>query len=127
MEKRVSNLVNVMMNKQLFLILICTITFGFKAIAQNDVPIANSKEYTIAEIKVTGTSNYNEQTVIAFTGLREGDKIYIPGDRMSNVIKKLFLKFIIIIRCLILRASPFEGRCNSCSRSGQAVSHLQGG
>ncbi len=90
MEKRVSNLVNVMMNKQLFLILICTITFGFKAIAQNDVPIANSKEYTIAEIKVTGTSNYNEQTVIAFTGLREGDKIYIPGDRMSNVIKKLW-------------------------------------
>ncbi len=79
-----------MMNKQLFLILICTITFGFKAIAQNDVPIANSKEYTIAEIKVTGTSNYNEQTVIAFTGLREGDKIYIPGDRMSNVIKKLW-------------------------------------
>ncbi|WP_283640792.1 outer membrane protein assembly factor BamA [Mesonia mobilis] len=78
------------MNKQLFLILICTITFGFKAIAQNDVPIANSKEYTIAEIKVTGTSNYNEQTVIAFTGLREGDKIYIPGDRMSNVIKKLW-------------------------------------
>ena len=90
MEKRVSNLVNVMMNKQLFLILICTITFGFKAIAQNDVPIANSKEYMIAEIKVTGTSNYNEQTVIAFTGLREGDKIYIPGDRMSNVIKKLW-------------------------------------
>ena len=79
-----------MMNKQLFLILICTITFGFKAIAQNDVPIANSKEYMIAEIKVTGTSNYNEQTVIAFTGLREGDKIYIPGDRMSNVIKKLW-------------------------------------
>lgn len=79
-----------MMNKQLFLILICTITFGLKAIAQNDVPIANSKEYTIAEIKVTGTSNYNEQTVIAFTGLREGDKIYIPGDRMSNVIKKLW-------------------------------------
>ena len=79
-----------MMNKQLLLILLCTITFGFKGIAQNDVPIADSKEYTIAEIKVTGSSNYNDQTVIAFTGLREGDKIFIPGDRMSNVIKKLW-------------------------------------
>ena len=79
-----------MMNKQLLLFLLFTITFGFKGIAQNDVPIANSKEYTIAEIKVTGSSNYNDQTVIAFTGLREGDKIYIPGDRMSNVIKKLW-------------------------------------
>lgn len=84
-----SNLVNVMMNKQLLILLIC-IAFGFKSIAQNDVAIANSKEYTIAEIKVTGTSNYNEQTVVAFTGLRKGDKIFIPGDRMSNVIKKLW-------------------------------------
>ncbi|SHI89907.1 Beta-barrel assembly machine subunit BamA [Mesonia phycicola] len=78
-----------MMNKQLLILLIC-IAFGFKSIAQNDVAIANSKEYTIAEIKVTGTSNYNEQTVVAFTGLRKGDKIFIPGDRMSNVIKKLW-------------------------------------
>ncbi|WP_394333508.1 BamA/OMP85 family outer membrane protein [Mesonia phycicola] len=77
------------MNKQLLILLIC-IAFGFKSIAQNDVAIANSKEYTIAEIKVTGTSNYNEQTVVAFTGLRKGDKIFIPGDRMSNVIKKLW-------------------------------------
>jgi outer membrane protein insertion porin family len=90
LEKQVSNLANVTMNKKLLFFLFFAITFGFKGIAQNDVPIADSKEYTIAEINVTGTSNYNEQTVIAFTGLREGEKIYIPGDRMSNVIKKLW-------------------------------------
>ena len=55
-----------------------------------DIPIANGKEYTIADIKVTGSSNYSENTVITFTGLRVGEKIYIPGDRMSNVIKKLW-------------------------------------
>lgn len=79
-----------MMNKQFLLLIICTITFGFKSIAQEDIPIANGKEYTIADIKVTGSSNYSENTVITFTGLRVGEKIYIPGDRMSNVIKKLW-------------------------------------
>lgn len=58
--------------------------------AAQDLGIGDAKEYTIADIKVTGTTNYNEQTVIAFTGLRKGDKIYIPGDKISNVIKKLW-------------------------------------
>jgi len=59
-------------------------------LAAQDLGIGDAKEYTIADIKVTGTTNYNEQTVIAFTGLRKGDKIYIPGDKISNVIKKLW-------------------------------------
>jgi outer membrane protein insertion porin family len=52
--------------------------------------LTRGKQYTIGEIKVTGTSNYNEQTVIAFTGLKEGEKIYIPGERLTKVLNKLW-------------------------------------
>ena len=57
--------------------------------AQN-IPGANGKQYTIGDIKVTGTTSYNENTVITFTGLKKGERIFLPGDRISKVIKKLW-------------------------------------
>ena len=59
------------------------------SIAQ-DLPLANGKEYVIGDIDVTGTVSYNEQTVVAYTGLSRGERIFIPGDRISQVIKKLW-------------------------------------
>lgn len=50
----------------------------------------NPKLYTLNEIKVTGAQNFNEQTVIAFAGLKKGDKLYIPGEKLSQVTKKLW-------------------------------------
>ncbi|RXG14085.1 Beta-barrel assembly machine subunit BamA [Leeuwenhoekiella aestuarii] len=60
------------------------------ATAQQDLPVSNGKQYEIGEISVVGAKQYNEQTVIAFTRLRSGDLVYLPGDRISNVIKKLW-------------------------------------
>lgn len=57
--------------------------------AQN-IPGANGKQYTIGDIKVTGITSYNENTVITFTGLKKGERIFLPGDRISKVIKKLW-------------------------------------
>ncbi len=51
---------------------------------------ANGKEYIIGDIKVTGTTTYNENTVITFTGLKKGERIFLPGDKISKVIKKLW-------------------------------------
>ncbi|MEX2350676.1 MAG: outer membrane protein assembly factor BamA [Flavobacteriaceae bacterium] len=48
------------------------------------------KQYTIGKISVAGAQSFNELTVITFAGLKEGEQIYIPGDRISNVIKKLW-------------------------------------
>lgn len=48
------------------------------------------KKYTIGEITVTGSQSFNELTVIAFSGLKKGEEIFIPGERISNVIKKLW-------------------------------------
>jgi len=47
-------------------------------------------KYTINSIIVTGAQSFNEKTVIAFTGLKIGDRIYIPGEKLSAVTKKLW-------------------------------------
>lgn len=78
------------MYKKLFILfIICIIPFGASLNAQ-DLAVGNGKKYTIGGIKVIGETSYNEQTVIAFTGLHEGEQIYIPGDKISQVIKKLW-------------------------------------
>ena len=63
--------------------------FSTPTLAQ-DIGIGNAKEYVIGEISVTGVTTYNERTVIAFTGLRKGEKLFLPGDRLSQVINKLW-------------------------------------
>ncbi len=71
------------------LFIICFTLISFTSAAQ-DLAIGQGKEYTIGGISVTGTTNYSEQTIITYTGLKEGEKIYVPGDKISNAIKKLW-------------------------------------
>jgi len=47
-------------------------------------------EYILDKIKVTGLKNFNEQTVITYTGLKQGQKIRIPGEEISSIISKLW-------------------------------------
>ncbi len=54
------------------------------------LPSLDGKEYIIGDIKVTGTTTYSENTVITYTGLKNGERITLPGDRISQVIKKLW-------------------------------------
>jgi outer membrane protein insertion porin family len=46
--------------------------------------------YTLNSITVTGAQSFNENTVIAFTGLRKGDQLFIPGEKLSSITKKLW-------------------------------------
>ena len=84
-----SNLASAITTKKIIALLAFCLFYSFTTTAQ-DMPLANGTEYTIGDINVTGTVSYNEQTVIAFTGLKKGEKIYIPGDRISKVLKKLW-------------------------------------
>lgn len=54
------------------------------------IPYDEGKEYVLAGLDVTGLQSYNEQTVKTYTGLRIGQKITIPGEEISAVIKKLW-------------------------------------
>jgi len=85
----VSNLVSAFTTKHILALLAFCLFSSLTSTAQ-DLPLADGKEYIIGEINVTGTVSYNEQTVIAYTGLRPGERIYIPGDRISKALKKLW-------------------------------------
>lgn len=64
--------------------------FSIFTISAQQKELDSGRKYTINEIKVTGNQSFNEQTVIAFTGLKKGDRIFIPGEKLSSVTKKLW-------------------------------------
>lgn len=72
-----------------YCILLFTILSVFTLQAQQK-ELDSGRKYTINEITVTGAQSFNEQTVVAFTGLKKGDRIYIPGEKLSQVTKKLW-------------------------------------
>ena len=51
---------------------------------------ANPAEYTIAGIEVTGIEILDKNAMISISGLKIGDKIKIPGDDISNAIRKIW-------------------------------------
>ncbi|GGE01770.1 outer membrane protein assembly factor BamA [Planktosalinus lacus] len=74
--------------KSLFILYILIFIPLFVFSQQNQLD--SGKKYTIGEITVSGAQSFNELTVITFSGLKKGEEIYIPGQRISNVIKKLW-------------------------------------
>ena len=61
----------------------------FQLKAQERVPFDQGKKYVLGNVKVSGKISYNEQTVVTFAGLQKGQDITIPGEEISNAIKKL--------------------------------------
>lgn len=57
--------------------------------AQDRVPFDQGKKYILADVEVTGKITYNPQTVVIFSGLEKGQDVIVPGDEISNAIKKL--------------------------------------
>ena len=64
---------------------------GNNAVAQDDGPRLDAgRQYILADVIVTGKTSYNQQTIVTFTGLEKGQAIQVPGDEISNAIKKLW-------------------------------------
>ena len=57
--------------------------------AQERVPFDQGQKYILGNVKVTGKVSYNEQTIVTFAGLEKGQDITVPGEQISNAIKKL--------------------------------------
>jgi len=93
-EKQVNKLNNfLVLNKSIKLLL--TILFLGSitpVLAQEDedrIPFEQGTPYFLANIDVTGKISYNQQTVVTFTGLEKGQRITVPGEEISNAVKKL--------------------------------------
>ncbi|MGC1203900.1 MAG: POTRA domain-containing protein [Flavobacteriaceae bacterium] len=89
--KQVNNLANILpltYIKHLLAILFLAICIN-NAQAQN-LEYSNGEKYILGEITVSGNTNFSEQTIVAYSGLSKGKEMTIPGEDISNAIKKLW-------------------------------------
>lgn len=56
----------------------------------SSTPFEAGKKYTLGEITVVGAQQFSEQSVKVYSGLKAGQEIKIPGDKLSSAIKKLY-------------------------------------
>ncbi len=88
---------NNLMNKKLCLtLLFCFAIFIASAqikIGSGDTSLIDysiQKEYEIGGITVSGSQFFDETSIIGSTGLKVGDKITIPGDKIAKAIENLW-------------------------------------
>jgi outer membrane protein insertion porin family len=59
-------------------------------VTENTLNYLSPKEYTIAAINVSGITILDKNAMISISGLKIGDKIKIPGDDISEAIRKIW-------------------------------------
>ncbi len=57
---------------------------------QQNITYEKGTEYILGGIFVTGLKKFSEETVKVFTGLKIGQPIKLPGDKLTSAIKKLY-------------------------------------
>lgn len=55
-----------------------------------DFDYNNPRTYEIEEITISGKNNYEDYVLIGYSGLKKGEKIEIPGDEITNVIRRFW-------------------------------------
>lgn len=82
---------NTLVQKPFFKALLYLILLGniYTLRAQDRIPFDQGRKYILGDVTVTGKITFNEQTVVTFTGLEKGQNITVPGEEISNAIKKL--------------------------------------
>lgn len=56
----------------------------------DSVPFVKNQTYTIGGISVKGNQKFSEAAILVYTGLIVGQKIKLPGDKLTSAIKKLW-------------------------------------
>src|ERR1035438_10316215 len=85
-----------MIKKLYFTILMLLCVFGANAqltIGNKDTTLIDytvQKEYEIGGITVSGTRFFDESSIINSSGLKVGQKLTIPGDKIANAIQNLW-------------------------------------
>ncbi len=62
------------------------------SIIKNNIPLRfiSGRTYELGGISVSGVQKFSENAVKVFTGLKTGQKIKLPGDKLTSAIKKLY-------------------------------------
>lgn len=92
MERPVNKLNNPNKVSKKYLKIAITLLFlgvVFQSNAQDNLSFEQGKKYILGNVNVIGKISYNQQTVVTFAGLEKGQNITVPGEEISNAIKKL--------------------------------------
>ncbi len=78
----------------LYFLLFCSIP-GWSQLTANGLEsvsrdLDTPTEYEIGPVRVVGADNFDQQAIKAVAGLRQGQKITIPGDQLSKAIRNLW-------------------------------------
>jgi len=73
-----------------FKIYIATIFILSSSISYSQNNYNKGDYYVLDTIIVSGLKNFSDKTVVAYSGLRKGQNIQVPGEEISNVLKKLW-------------------------------------
>ena len=79
-----------LLKKYLLKLFLFIIVFYSSELIAQDYTFNNDKKYTIGDISVKGNTNFSSQTIVTYSGLKKGDRVYLPGEKISNAIKKLW-------------------------------------
>lgn len=85
-----NNLINTLSLKYIKYVIVTLFLAVSFSIQAQDLQYSNGKKYTLGEITVSGNTSFSEQTIVAYSGLRKGKEMTIPGEDISDAIKKLW-------------------------------------
>ena len=82
---------------KLLLLLLFVMTFSTSVMAQiqvgndmSDIDYSLPRDYEIAGITVTGVKHLDPQVLVMISGLQVGETIKVPGDKITDAIRKLW-------------------------------------
>ena len=91
LEKQVNNSpTNSFLNPFIAVCFFVGLLLNSVSIQAQEVKFTPGKLYTIDSIQVKGLKSFNEKTVVSYSGLRRGQRVRLPGDKISSIINKLW-------------------------------------
>lgn len=76
-------------------LILCSLVITIGKAQVVDVDYRTPKQYIIGDITVTGAKYLSPNVLISISGLRKGDKILIPGPKVSGALKRLWKQGIL--------------------------------
>ncbi|MGB5323428.1 BamA/OMP85 family outer membrane protein, partial [Lutimonas sp.] len=61
-----------------------------KKVVTGPVTLEKNKKYLLGGVSVVGNETISEQSILIFSGLNSGQRLKIPGDKLSSSIKRLW-------------------------------------
>ena len=90
MEKQKNNFKINILKKFTSLIFIYLINLNLIAQTYNTLDYSNPKNYELGGVIINGANNLNNSTLLAISNLTIGEKIEIPGEKITKAITNLW-------------------------------------